>query len=86
METVLVIGASGNIGISVVIAARQSGRNVLAIVRSKDAEKKIVEVVGSSDGITFVQADVMEPDGVRNVVDAVEQGTLPAFQHVFSTG
>lgn len=33
METVLIVGASSNIGISVIIATRHSGYNVLAVVR-----------------------------------------------------
>jgi len=36
METVLVVGATGNIGVSAVTAALRSKRNVLAIVRNQD--------------------------------------------------
>ncbi|QYS93041.1 hypothetical protein H0G86_000429 [Trichoderma simmonsii] len=84
METVLVVGASGNIGVSVIIAALRSGRRVLAIVRSSAAEKKIVQHVGTKDGITFVKAQVTDENSVQKVVDRVKAGELPDFQHVYS--
>ncbi|RFU75517.1 nadp-binding [Trichoderma arundinaceum] len=86
METVLVVGASGNIGVSVIIAALRSGRNVLAIVRSKSAESKIIRHVGTIDGITFVEAEVTDENSVQKVIEKVKSGELPAFQHVYSAG
>lgn len=85
-ETVLVVGASGNIGASAVTAALRSGRKVLAVVRNHDSAEKLIKHVGSSQGITFVDADVMKDTGVQGVVDQVREGTLPAFQHVYSCG
>ena len=38
METVLVVGATGNIHVSAITAALRSIRNVLAIVRTQNAE------------------------------------------------
>ncbi|KKP02143.1 hypothetical protein THAR02_05774 [Trichoderma harzianum] len=84
METVLVVGASGNIGVSVIIAALRSGRRVLAIVRNSAAEQKIVKHVGTKDGITFVEAQVIDESSVQRVVDRVKAGELPDFQHVSS--
>ncbi|KAL6790700.1 hypothetical protein J3E68DRAFT_442956 [Trichoderma sp. SZMC 28012] len=84
METVLVVGASGNIGVSVIIAALRSGRRVLAIVQSNAAEKKIVQHVGTKDGITFVEAQITDENSVQKVVDRVKAGELPDFQHVYS--
>ncbi|KAL4925734.1 uncharacterized protein BDV17DRAFT_271229 [Aspergillus undulatus] len=84
METVLVIGATGNIGASTVKAALNTKRNVLAIVRSQDSADKLVRHIGSPDGIAFVEADVLSDTGVRGVVDQVRAGKLPAFQHVYS--
>lgn len=86
METVLVVGASGNIGVSVITAALRSGRRVLAIVRSNAAEQKIVQHVGTKDGITFVEAQVTDEKSVQKVVDRVKAGELPDFQHVYSAG
>jgi NAD(P)-dependent dehydrogenase (short-subunit alcohol dehydrogenase family) len=86
METVLVVGASGNIGVSVIIAALRSKRNVLAVVRNQAASQKIFQHVGRKDGITVAEADVTKDDGVQGVVDQVKAGKLPAFQHVYSAG
>lgn len=86
METVLVVGATGNIGISAVIAALRSKRHVLAIVRNQDSAKRLIKHVGTSDGITCVEADVTSDTGVKRVVDQVREGKLPAFQHVWSSG
>ncbi|RYP31830.1 hypothetical protein DL768_011156 [Monosporascus sp. mg162] len=84
METVLVVGATGNIGVSAVKAALRSKRNVLAIVRNQDSANKLVKHIGSSEGITFVEANVLSESGVRGVVDQVRAGKLPSFQHVYS--
>lgn len=86
MQTVLVIGATGNIGTAAVIGALRSGREVLAIVRNQDSAAKLFRNVGTQEGITTVQADVMSETGVRSVVDQVKAGELPAFQHVYSAG
>ena len=86
METVLVVGATGNIGVSAVKGALNSKRNVLAIVRSQASADKLFRHIGSSDGITIVQADVLSDTGIKGVVDQVKAGNLPAFQHVYSCG
>ena len=86
METVLVVGATGNIGVSVIIAALRSKRNVLAVVRNKASADKMFQHVGMKEGITIVEADVTSEHGVQAVVDRVKAGELPHFQHVYSTG
>lgn len=86
METVLVVGASGNIGVSTIIAALRSGRSVLAIVRNKAAQEKITKNVPDVSKVTFVEADVVNDKGVQGVVDQVKAGKLPAFQHVYAAG
>ena len=86
METVLVVGATGNIGVSVVIAALRSNRNVLAVVRNKASEAKMFQHVGTKSGITVVEADVTSEGGIQKVVDQVKAGELPAFKHVYSAG
>ncbi|KAA8650155.1 hypothetical protein EYZ11_013392 [Aspergillus tanneri] len=78
METVLVVGATGNIGVSAVTAALRSKRNVLAIVRNKNSADKLVKYTGSSKGITFAEADVLSDSGVKCVVDQVRAGN-PGF-------
>ncbi|EXJ87474.1 hypothetical protein A1O3_04434 [Capronia epimyces CBS 606.96] len=84
MERVLVVGATGNIGISVIIAALRSKREVLAIVRNQAAAEKIYKHVGTKTGITTVEGNVTSDDGVQKVVDRVKAGTLPSFQHVYA--
>lgn len=86
METVLVVGASGNIGVSAIIGALRSHRNVLAVVRNRAGKDKIFQHAGTQEEITVVEADVTSPDGVQKVVDKVRAGELPAFQHVYSAG
>ena len=86
METVLVVGASGIIGVSVIIASLRSKRHVLAIVRNEASARKLFQHVGTKEGITIVEADVTAEDGVEKVVHKVKFGELPAFQHVYSTG
>ena len=77
------IGATGNIGVSVTIAALRSKREVLAVVRNQAAAEKLYQHVGTKAGITTVEADITSDDGVRNVVDMVKSGKLPSFQHVY---
>jgi NAD(P)-dependent dehydrogenase (short-subunit alcohol dehydrogenase family) len=86
METVLVVGATGNIGVSAITAALRLKRNVLAIVRNQNSADKLVKYIGSSEGITFAEANVLSDSGVKGVVDQVRAGKLPSFQHVYSSG
>jgi NAD(P)-dependent dehydrogenase (short-subunit alcohol dehydrogenase family) len=86
METVLVVGATGNISVSAVTGALRAGRRVLAVVRNQESANKLVKYIGTSEGITFAVADVLSDTGVRGVVDQVRAGKLPAFQHVYSCG
>jgi NAD(P)-dependent dehydrogenase (short-subunit alcohol dehydrogenase family) len=89
-ETVLIVGATGNIGISACIAVLRTGREVLAIVRNQESAEKIFhridQVFGNHDGITTVEADVTDPKGVEEVVEKVRMGELPGFQHVYACG
>ncbi|KAK8050656.1 hypothetical protein PG994_012386 [Apiospora phragmitis] len=84
METVLVVGATGNIGTFAVTAALRSKRQVLAVVRNQKSGEKLVKNIGTSEGVTFVEADVVSDSGVRGVVEQVRAGKLPSFQHVFT--
>ncbi|OLN96676.1 hypothetical protein CCHL11_00810 [Colletotrichum chlorophyti] len=84
-ETVLIFGASGNVGVAAIIGALRTKRNVLAVVRSQASAEKIFKYVGSKDGITTVIADVSSEEAVRGVVDQVRAGKLPSFQHVWAS-
>ena len=86
MERVLIVGATGNIGVAATIAALRTKRSVLAIVRNQNSAEKLFKHVGSKEGITTVEADVKSENGVQGVVDQVKAGKLPAFQHVYTCG
>lgn len=86
METVLIVGATGNIGVAAVKAVLQTGRHVLAVVRNQASEAKLFHHVGTKQGITTVIADICSEKGVQSVVDQVKAGKLPAFQHVYAAG
>ncbi|RMZ67706.1 short-chain dehydrogenase [Pyrenophora seminiperda CCB06] len=86
-ETVLIVGATGNIGIAAIMGALGSDRNVLAVVRDQHSARKVFEHVPTGhDRITIVEADAVSDQGVQGVVDKVRAGSLPAFQHVFASG
>lgn len=86
IERVLIVGATGNIGVAATIAALRTKREVLAIVRNKQSAEKYFKHVGTRDGITTPEADVTFENGVQSVVDEVKAGKLPSFQHVYATG
>ncbi|KAF2670948.1 short-chain dehydrogenase/reductase-like protein SDR [Microthyrium microscopicum] len=85
IETVLVVGATGNIGVAAVKAALRTKRHVLAVVRNQTSADKLFKHVGVREGITTVEADVRSETGLQEVVDKAKAGKLPAFQHVYST-
>jgi short-subunit dehydrogenase len=86
MDTVLIIGATGNIGVAAVLGALRSNHNVLAIVRNQASANKLFQHVGTKNGITTVEADIMSDRGVQIVVNQVRAGKLPPFRHVYSAG
>jgi len=86
MQTVLIIGATGNIGTSAVHAALRSKLHVLAIARNQASVEKLFRNVGTREGITVVEADIMSDCGVKDVIEKVRKGELPAFQHVYAAG
>jgi short-subunit dehydrogenase len=79
METVLVVGLTGNIGVSAVISALRSQRAVLAIVRNQASTEKLYKHVGTREGITTVETDITLEHGVQIIVGQVKAGQLPAF-------
>ncbi|KZL64178.1 short-chain dehydrogenase [Colletotrichum incanum] len=75
-ETVLVFGASGNVGVAAIIGALSSKCHVIAIVRNQASAEKIFKYVGSRDGITIVKADITSEESVRAGRLAWETPTL----------
>ncbi|KAF2826801.1 NAD(P)-binding protein [Ophiobolus disseminans] len=84
MQTVLIVGATGNIGASAIHAALRSNLHVLAIVRNQASAEKLFANVGTREDITTVEADITSDRGVKDVVEKVWKGELPAFQHVYA--
>ncbi|KAK3172485.1 hypothetical protein OEA41_005807 [Lepraria neglecta] len=58
--------------------------HVLAIVRNQASAEKLFRNVGTREGITTVEADIMSDRGVKDVVEKARKGELPAFQHVYA--
>ena len=85
-ETVLVVGATGNIGVSVVIASLRQNKKVLAIVRNPASAEKLFKHVGTRERITTIEADVTSDAALQEVVEKVKRGELPDFQHVYTAG
>lgn len=86
METVLVVGSTGNIGVAAVLGALRAKCSVPAIVRNQMSADKLFQHAKSKENITVVVADITSETGVQGVVDQVRAGKLPAFQHVYSAG
>lgn len=85
-ETVLVVGSTGNIGISAVIGALDTKRDVLAVVRNQESAEKLFKHVGTREGITVAEADITSEADMLRLMEDVKAGKLPAFQHVYAAG
>lgn len=83
-EAVLVVGSTSPNGVSAVIAALRSKRKVLAVVPNRESAESLIAWAGTSEGITFVEADITSDTGIKRVVDQVRASKLPVFQHVYS--
>ncbi|KAH0370224.1 putative short-chain dehydrogenases/reductase, partial [Aureobasidium melanogenum] len=83
-ETVLVVGSTGNIGVSAVIGALRTKRNVLAVVRNQDSAEKLFKHVGTREGVTIAEADITSEADMLRLVKDVKAGKLPTFQHVYA--
>ncbi|KAG9522491.1 putative short-chain dehydrogenases/reductase, partial [Aureobasidium melanogenum] len=83
-ETVLVVGSTGNIGVSAVIGALHTKREVLAVVRNQESAEKLFKHVGTREGITIAEADITSEADMLRLVEDVKTGKLPAFQHVYA--
>ena len=72
MRGVLVAGGTGALGAGVLRALLEGGYPVTATwVMDRERERVEADFEGA-DGLSLVQADLMEPDGARTAVDATE--------------
>lgn len=86
IKTVLIVGASGNIGVAATITVLRSGYCVLAVVRNQASAAKLYEHMGTTENIAVVEADVISESGLAHVVTELRAGKIPWFQHVFAAG
>ncbi|KAJ6194103.1 hypothetical protein J3E72DRAFT_271545 [Bipolaris maydis] len=67
-KTVLIIGATSNIGVAAILDALGSDRNFLAVVRDQHSIKVLEHVPTGYDRITVVESDAVSDQGVQNIV------------------
>ena len=67
-STVLVTGASGNIGSGLVPALRAAGADVRALVHSEDKASAL-----RSEGVEAIAADMERPETLGEVVEGVDK-------------
>ncbi|AMO70596.1 SDR family NAD(P)-dependent oxidoreductase [Sphingorhabdus sp. M41] len=74
-KTVIVTGATANIGRSIALAFVQEGANVLAVGRDEDAGTRLVETAKVSGGgkIIFLAVDMLEKDAARKILVEAEK-------------
>jgi len=77
MDTVLIIGSTGNIGTAAVRGALNAGRHVLAVVRNAASADRLFQNLGTKEGVTTVEADILSDNGVQSIIDQVKEGRLP---------
>lgn len=87
-ETILIIGATGNMGTAAITAGLKASYNILALIRSTASKEKLLANLPpnlDTTRITFATTDVTSPTGVREIVDHVKEGQLPPFHHVWAS-
>ncbi|KAJ5057366.1 hypothetical protein J3E74DRAFT_224471 [Bipolaris maydis] len=82
-KTVLIIGATSNIGVAAILDALGSDRNFLAVVRDQHSIKVLEHVPTGYDRITVVESDAVSDQGVQNIVAKVRAGSN--FYKLFKT-
>lgn len=55
-------------------------------MHNQASAEKLFRNAGTREGITRVEADIMSERGVKDVVEKVRKGELPAFHHVYAAG
>jgi NAD(P)-dependent dehydrogenase (short-subunit alcohol dehydrogenase family) len=72
MHAVLVAGGTGALGGAVLADLLDAGHPVTATWVEERERDRVEESLGGQDGLSLVQADLMEPEAVRSAVDSVE--------------
>jgi len=72
MHTVLVAGGTGALGGAVLRELLDAGHRVTATWVVEKERDRVLQVLGDADGLSLVEADLMDPDAVSEAVKAVE--------------
>ena len=72
MHAVLVAGGTGALGGAVVAELLESGHPVTATWVEERERERVESELGDREGLTLVQADLMDPEAVQKAVDSVE--------------
>ncbi|KAI5359671.1 putative NmrA-like domain, NAD(P)-binding domain superfamily [Septoria linicola] len=86
-EAVLVLGGSGHIGAAAIFAALNVGHRVLVPVRNRNSAAKLRRNLGAraGEGVEVLEADITTDLGLQSIIERVDAGQLPQFQHVFAS-
>jgi NAD(P)-dependent dehydrogenase (short-subunit alcohol dehydrogenase family) len=72
MHAVLVAGGTGALGGAVLRELRAAGHPVTATWVGERERDRVLDDLGEDDGLSLVQADLMDRDAVREAVESVE--------------
>jgi NAD(P)-dependent dehydrogenase (short-subunit alcohol dehydrogenase family) len=72
MDSVLVAGGTGALGVAVVRELLEDGRAVTATWVMERERERVEQELGGADGLALVQADLLDPDAATAAVDSVE--------------
>jgi NAD(P)-dependent dehydrogenase (short-subunit alcohol dehydrogenase family) len=87
MHAVLVAGGTGALGGAVLRELRAAGHPVTATWVEERERDRVREDLGDDDGLSLVQADLMDRDAVREAVQSVEDlGAVVNLVGGFSSG
>lgn len=87
MHAVLVAGGTGALGGAVLRELLDSGHPVTATWVVEKERDRVAQDLGDRDGLTLVQADLMDPDAVSEAVNRVEDlGAVVNLVGGFSSG
>lgn len=85
-QHVVVTGATGGLGRSIVETILASGANVTAVARRRTALDSLRAEMRQSDRLHVAEGDVTDPPSVDRLFDALERGTGPIDAVVHSVG
>lgn len=70
MQVAIVTGASSGIGLATVAALAQAGMVIVGVGRNETKLQAVTDLVGDSDRVITIAADVTDDDAPKRIVDA----------------